>query len=322
MTTEFAFIEALRAIATDPAARGLNDDAAVIEIGGEALVLTMDTMVEAVHFLLDDPPADVAWKLVAVNVSDLSAKGAEPIGCLYSHSLGDDAWDREFLAGLKQAGDHFRIPLLGGDTVRMPRGAPRSFSLTALGRGPKDCAVPSRSGARAGDVLWLSGTIGDAGLGLSILTGRLAPHDPDAASADWLVDRYRRPSPAPGLGVALAPLVTAMMDISDGLLVDARRMAVASGVNLAIAADRVPLSEAARKVSGEHLGARMAAMTAGDDYCLLFTAPAERTAQIEKAAAAMGCEVVVIGDVRKGFGLSLVDNGEPLPLPEKLGYEH
>lgn len=322
MTSEFAFIEALRAIATDPAARGLDDDAAVIVIGGEALVLTMDTMVEAVHFLPGDPPADVAWKLVAVNVSDLSAKGAEPIGCLVSYALGDDEWDREFLEGLGLACKHFPIPLLGGDTVRMPKGAPRSFSLTALGRGPKGCAVPSRSEARAGDRIWVSGTIGDAGLGLSILAGKPLPNAPDREVAEWLVECYRRPAPIPRLGIALAPLATAMMDISDGLLIDARRMADASDVNLVIAADTVPLSEAARKVGGEDLDARMAAMTAGDDYCLLFTAPPGHDAQVQDAAAALGCSVSAIGVVSEGAGLSLVHHGKPVPLPEKLGYEH
>ncbi len=322
MTSEFAFIEALRAIATDPAARGLDDDVAVLEIGDETLVLTMDTIVEAVHFLASDAPADVAWKLVAVNLSDLSAKGAAPVGCLLSHALGEDAWDEAFLRGLKEACEHFRIPLLGGDTVRMPQAAPRSFSLTAIGRGMKGCAVPTRSGARAGDRLWVSGTIGDAGLGLSLLGAGSLPDAMDAAAAEWLAGRYRRPAPDLRLGRRLAPLASAMMDISDGLLVDARRMADSSGVQLAIAADLVPLSSALRKVAGQDLPARMAAMTAGDDYCLLFTAPPERTAQIREAAAALGCEVCAIGGVREGAGLSLLLNGEPIPLPERLGYQH
>lgn len=322
MTSEFAFIEALRAIATDAAARGLDDDAAVIEIGGENLVLTMDTMVEAVHFLPDDPPADVAWKLVAVNVSDLSGKGAKPIGCLVSYALGDDAWDGDFLAGLKQASAHFDIPLLGGDTVRMPGGAPRAFSLMALGRGPEGCGVPSRAGARPGDRLWVSGAIGDAGLGLALLSKNPLARKARTATAEWLASRYRRPTPAPDLGIALAPLVSAMMDISDGLLVDARRMADASKHNLVIAADLVPLSKAALEVSGGDLAARMAAMTAGDDYCLLFSAPPERTARIRETAAALGCDVTLIGEVREGAGLALTLDGKPVQLPEKLGYEH
>jgi thiamine-monophosphate kinase len=322
MTSEFAFIEALRAIATDPAARGLDDDVAVLEIGGETLVLTMDTIVESVHFLAGDAPADVAWKLVAVNLSDLSAKGAAPVGCLLSHALGEGAWDAAFLHGLKEACGHFRIPLLGGDTVRMPEGAPRSFSLTAIGQGTKGCAVPARSGAQAGDRLWVSGTIGDAGLGLKLLNAGSLANGPDLPAAEWLAARYRRPEPDLRLGRSLAPLVSAMMDVSDGLLVDARRMAAASGVHLAIAADLVPLSPALRKAAGQDLAARMAAMTAGDDYCLLFTAPPESTAQIREAAAALGCEVCAIGGVREGAGLSLLHHGEQIPLPERLGYQH
>ncbi|SLJ89835.1 thiamine-phosphate kinase [Novosphingobium mathurense] len=322
MTSEFAFIEALRAIATDPAARGLDDDAAVIEIGGERLVLTMDTMVDSVHFLPDDPPADVAWKLVAVNVSDLAAKGAEPLGCLFSHALGEDGWDTAFLAGLKAAAEHFAIPLLGGDTVRMPEGAPRSFSLTALGRGPRDCPVPSRSGAQPGDRVWVSGTIGDSGLGLAVLNGTLKSDAVVPEHARWLGERYRRPAPVPALGMALASMVNAMMDISDGLLVDARRMADASAARIVLGLESVPLSRALRETSGQDRAARLAAVTAGDDYCLLFTAPPERTARIRELAAGLGCEVNAVGIVVKGDGLTLMHDDQPVPLPDRLGYQH
>jgi thiamine-monophosphate kinase len=319
MTSEPAFIQALRAIATDPAARALADDAAVLAIGGETLVLTMDTVVEGVHYLAADPPADVAWKLVAVNVSDLSAKGAAPLGCLYSHALGADDWDRAFLAGLDAACRHFAIPLLGGDTVRMPQGAARSFSLTALGTARKDMPVPSRTAARPGDQVWVSGTIGDAGLGLAAAQAALAG-PPEHVAA--LLGRYRRPMPAPRLGIALAPLVHAMMDVSDGLLVDTARIGEASGVALIIAAEAVPLSAPLVAVAGDSLEARLAAMTAGDDYELLFTAPPENAARIRDAADALGLRVTAIGTVDEGNGLSLVHEGRPLPLPEKLGYQH
>lgn len=319
MTREFAFIDALRAIAVNPAARGLADDAAVLELGGEKLVLTMDTLVEGVHFLPDDPPEDVAWKLVAVNASDLAAKGAEPLGCLNSHALGDEDWDRAFLAGLDLACRHFRVPLLGGDTVRMPPGSARSFSLTALGRGPEDRPVPSRSGARAGDLVWVSGTIGDSGLGLELLTSGCRVQTPEAT---LLADRYRRPMPEPSLGVALAPLATAMMDVSDGLLVDARRMAMASKVAIRIAADEVPLSRALVATVGDGLEQRIAAMTAGDDYVLLFTAPAVNSALVHAAATCAGSRVHPIGTVDEGEGIALDWHGQPAPLPEKLGYQH
>lgn len=320
MTGERAFIHALRAIATDPAARRLADDAAVLRLGGEALVLTMDTVVEGVHYLPGDPPQDVAWKLVAVNVSDLSAKGATPLGCLYSHALGDEAWDTAFLAGLEEACRRFAIPLLGGDTVRMPQGAPRSFSLTALGTGHPDCPVPSRTAARIGDHVWVSGTIGDAGLGLRAAAGELAACKPDAIAA--LTARYRRPDPEPGLGTALAPLVHAMMDISDGLLVDAARMAEASGVGMVVEAGAVPLSAALVAVAGDTPEARIAAMTAGDDYELLFTAPPAHDDQISEIAGRLGRKVTMIGTVEAGDALSLTQDGRPRPLPDRLGYQH
>jgi thiamine-monophosphate kinase len=318
MTSEFALIQALRTIATSSGARGLHDDAAVLEIGGETLVLTLDTIVESVHFLPGDPPQDVAWKMVAVNASDLSAKGAEPVGCLYSHALGDDAWDLAFLEGLAEACAHFSMPLLGGDTVRMPAGAPRSFSLTALGRTRCGAVVPSRTGASSGDRLWVSSTLGDAGLGLSILCGRVA-EEPHASA---LVSRYRRPAPDKHLGPALAPYVTAMMDVSDGLLIDAQRMADASSAAMVLNPDLVPLSESFRAIAGDGLDSRLGAMTAGDDYCLLFTAPPGATARVRETAAALGCTITAIGTVREGTGLSLIYQNEPLPLPEHLGYRH
>lgn len=318
MTTEFALIEALRAIATSGGARGLADDAAVIEVGGQALVLTLDTLVEDVHFLPDDPPGSIAWKLVAVNASDLSAKGAEPLACLYSHALGEDEWDRTFLDGLAKACTHFRLPLLGGDTVRMPQGAPRSFSLTAVGHADNVGAVPSRSGAMPGDDLWVTGTIGDAGLGLAVLTGRKA----DAAASEWLVSRYRCPTPETRLGPALAPWVSAMMDISDGLLIDAQRMAQASGMGMRIGLDQVPLSPAFCSVAGGDVDAVLAASTAGDDYGLLFAAAPHNAERIRETAAALGCEVNIVGTVAAERGLSLSCNGRPVALPTRLGYRH
>lgn len=318
MTTEAALIQLLRGIAGSKAARGLLDDAAVIALGGEQIVLTLDTMVEGVHYLPDDPPETVAWKLVAVNASDLSAKGAEPLGCLYSHALGEDGWDRAFLAGLAGACERFRLPLLGGDTVRMPPASARSFSLTALGRTGVGDPLPARSGARPGDRVWVSGTIGDAGLGLEVLRGRPAPLGP----AEWLVERYRRPNPETRLGPALAPQVSAMMDVSDGLLIDGGRLAAASGARMCIDAEEVPLSAALRATAGEGLEARMAAMTAGDDYVLLFTAPPDRDAAIRAATGALGCAVTMIGEILTGEGLELRHGGEPVPLPNRLGYQH
>jgi thiamine-monophosphate kinase len=303
MSRESAFLSLLRAIASDPAARGLRDDAAVLDVGGVRLVLTSDTMVEGVHFLSDDPPDSLGWKLAAVNLSDLAAKGATPRACLMNYALsGDEAWDAAFLGGLAQALDCHGMPLIGGDTVSMPTGAPRSFTLTAIGEASGD--IPARSGAQAGDILYVTGPVGDAGAGLRLLqSGRSTPAD--------LIDAYRRPQPRLADGRALAPVVHAMMDVSDGLLIDARRMAETSG--LAVTVDSVPLSGALTALAGSGTDARLAAATAGDDYELLFALPIE---------VAPPVPAFPVGRFADGEGLTLILDGQPVQLPARLGYEH
>ena len=199
---EAEFIAALRRIATDPMARGLTDDAAVL---GD-LVLTHDMIVEGVHFLPDDPPADVAWKLFAVNLSDLAGKGAWPLAVLLGYMLtGNPAWDRAFVKGLGEVLARFGVALAGGDTVAAPAGTPRSLGLTAIGRAPPGGA-PSRRGARSGDMVFVVGTIGDAGAGLAIARG-----EEDGPAS--LLEAYRRPVPLLDVGRALAGQVAAMMDV-------------------------------------------------------------------------------------------------------------
>jgi thiamine-monophosphate kinase len=300
--TESDFLALLRPLATHPAARGLMDDAAVL---GD-LVFTHDVLVEAVHFLPDDPPQDVAWKLLAVNLSDLAAKGAAPVGVLLGYPLSDDDWDRAFVTGLGEALTHFDVPLLGGDTVR----GPRVLSLTAIGR---SAIAPSRSGARAGDALYVTGVIGLAGLGLDALRrpgggrGRLLDERISVSSGPGLrrddaVSAYRRPVPRLAEGQALAPIVHAMMDVSDGLLIDAERMAAASNLALEIDLDAVP-----------HVGEIMAAVTAGDDYELLFAAAPDVRLPVPATR---------IGTFSDGVGLTLRNASGPVALPQRLGYTH
>ncbi|MEO5587926.1 MAG: thiamine-phosphate kinase [Novosphingobium sp.] len=289
MTTELAFIAALRRLATHPGARGLDDDCAVIEFGGEALVLTHDVMAEGVHFLPEQDPADVAWKLVATNLSDLAAKGAEPVGVLLGYTLGAD--DARFLDGLKAALAHYGVPLLGGDTVAVQ--GPRSLGLTAIGRATHR-PVPSRSGARPGDALYLTGPVGAAMIGLEALR---------SGSGDSLA--YRRPAALLSEGRALAPHVTAMMDVSDGLLLDASRMATASGVALAITSASVPIATPEAR--------RDEALRWGDDYQLLFTLP---------PGAVPPVAAVRIGEARAATGHAILLDGEPLQPGDRLGYEH
>ena len=313
MTSESDFIASLRGLATDPAARGLLDDAAVLKIGDAALVLSHDMLIEGVHYRSDDPPGDVAWKLVAVNLSDLAGKGARPIGVLLGYALGGAGWDKAFVGGFGTALAAFALPLLGGDTVAMPPGAPRVLGLTAIGvaEGP----VPARSGARPGHHLWVSGTVGEAGAGLKLLAdGRTEPAG--------LVERYRNPRPRLEAGQRLAPLVAAMMDISDGLLIDAARMAAASGCRAEIELETVPMSAELLAWSGGDRAARLEAATAGDDYELLFAAPASAATAILGIADEIGLPLSRIGRFSAGSGLRLTDSGEAVPLPDRLGFEH
>lgn len=288
--TEIEILRRLRALPLHPGALDLRDDAARI---GD-FVLTTDLMVEGVHFLPDDPPGDVAWKLLAVNLSDLAAKGAVPEGVLLGMPVRDPAWDGAFLDGLAFALRTLGCTLLGGDTVS----GGRTYALTAIGRAK---AAPMRSGAQADDTLWVTGTIGDAGAGLAIARG--------AAGPAVLVDRYRRPTPRLVEGRTLARQVHAMMDVSDGLLLDATRMASASGCAVTIDLACIPLSDAYRRWSGD----RMAAATAGDDYELLFALPVG----VEPAVPATR-----IGHFSSGDSLTVTDAGLSVSLPEKLGWLH
>ncbi|MBC9035004.1 thiamine-phosphate kinase [Sphingomonas sp. JC676] len=296
---EAEFIAALRTLPLDPGARELLDDAAVL---GE-LVLTHDMLAEGVHYLASDPPQDVAWKLVAVNLSDLAAKGAKPRGVLLGYPLaGDGAWDAAFLEGLGEALAAFGCPLLGGDTVALAPGAPRILSLTALGT---SASAPARSGAKPGDALWVTGTIGDGGAGLKIALGAEGPPE--------LLAHYRRPAPRLGEGQVLGPQAHAMMDVSDGLLIDARRMAEASGLAVTIDLADVPLSAGYIAFAGNDRDARLAAVIAGDDYELLFAAAPDFDPPVPATR---------IGSFAAGAGLSLTDKENPVPLPERLGFEH
>src|SRR4051812_14972089 len=230
MIREREIIERLRRFAVTPAARGLLDDVALLD----GLVITHDTIAEGVHFLSSDPPASVGWKLVAVNLSDLAAKGATPAGALLSLTIsGPSAWAIDFLSGVEAACESYSLPLIGGDTIALPEGASRVLGLTVIGRA--NGHVPHRGEAIAGDRLWLVGTLGDSAAGLAQLRD-------DRNAAGPLADIYRRPVPQLEAGQKLAPQSHAMMDVSDGLLLDALRMAEASRCAAVIDLDRLPLS--------------------------------------------------------------------------------
>jgi len=276
-------------LAWNPATRNLDDDCAVLEIGDTALVITHDAMAEGLHFLPDQDPADVAWKLVASNVSDLAAKGADPLGVVLGYQLGRD--DLRFLGGLREALDAFGLILLGGDTIGST-GA-QVLGLTAIGLATHR-PVPSRAGAGPGDTLWITGPVGAAMMGLEAL--RAGTGDSSA---------YRRPRALVGEGMVLAPHVSAIMDISDGLLLDAARMARASGVTLAIESEAVPLAAPEER--------RDEALRWGEDYQLLFTLPPGATPPIEASR---------IGMARKAGTAPILLDAVPLSEADGLGYRH
>lgn len=294
----------MRAIASDPAARGLLDDTAVIELGNETLILTHDMMAEGVHWLSNADPADVAWKLVTSNLSDIAAKGARPLGVLLGFMLGEDEWDRKFAVGLQNVLKHYNVALLGGDTVTN-RGDKRALGLTAIGAATYR-PVPSRSGAQVGDLLYVTGTLGDALAGFELIDAGFDEVGP-------LAKAYNRPEPRLAEGQALAPLVHAMMDVSDGLLLDAERMATASKVGISIDLASIPLSHAYVSYRGATVDSRIQAASWGDDYELLFASPPD--AEIPAFAT-------LIGVVTEGAGLSLQDDGHVVDLPQSLGYQH
>ena len=295
-------------MAGNPAARGLMDDTALLD----GLVITHDMIAEGVHYLPCDPPETVGWKLAAVNASDLAAKGATPQAALLSLTMrGDGGWEMAFLDGLEAALAEFGLDLIGGDTIALPEGAPRMLGMTAIGRA--EAKTPARSGGQAGDALWLVGALGDAAAGLTMLR-----RDPSATGP--LVDAYRRPVPLLAAGQALAPHASAMMDVSDGLLIDADRLGAASGCKVEIDLDALSLSPDFIAEHGDDRAACLFAATGGDDYALLLSAP--ETVDVLGLSLPVGPRVIRIGRLVAGEGLSLLECGEDVPVPERLGYEH
>ncbi|HMI95875.1 MAG TPA: thiamine-phosphate kinase [Micropepsaceae bacterium] len=320
---EFALIAELFAplAAKNEGAFGLKDDAATLFLPpGEELVVTVDALVEGVHFLRDDPAGLIAKKALRVNLSDLAAKGAQARNYLLALSLPDwidDDWLRCFAAGLEQDQAHYGVTLLGGDTTSTP--GPLTLSITALGSVPAGRML-RRAGAKPGDLVFVSGTIGDAGAGLEILRGEASELVTDAR--ENLIRRYRLPEPRLALGRGLIGIASAALDVSDGLVADLGHIAEVSGVHIVIDAPLVPLSADLVSLWGRGTQALLRAMTAGDDYEIAFTAaPATRLA-VADAARAAGVPVKEIGRVEAGAGVELVDEGgRPLGV-DRPGFTH
>jgi len=302
-------------------ALGLTDDAALLDCPpGYRLVVTVDQLVESVHFLPDDPPDLVARKLMRRNLSDLAAMGATPRYYLVTSALPvahDDEWVRRFAEGLAEDQHRFGLALLGGDSTSTPGLA--SLTLTAIGHVAAGREI-RRAGAQPGDKIWVSGTIGDAYLGLKVLRGEYPALATEHRAA--LTARYQLPEPRTQLGPDLAGIAHAMIDISDGLISDLGHICETSGVAAIVEAMRLPLSPAAQAtVAGDEvLRAQLA--TGGDDYELLFTAPIEAEDEIISLSRGMGLPITEIGVIEAGEGVRLVDaNGREIPL-DRAGWRH
>nr|WP_298689954.1 thiamine-phosphate kinase [uncultured Dongia sp.] len=306
-----------------PGALGLTDDACTLTpLPGQDLVLTVDALVAGVHFLPDDPADLVARKMLRVNLSDLAAKGAKPIGYLMATAFSpdiDEKWVADFARGLAADQAEFGISLMGGDTVATP--GPLSLSLTAIGSVPSGRAL-RRNGARPGDIVLVSGSIGDGALGLKVLRHEFlgAP----SADRNYLSGRYHLPQPRVTLGQALLKTghIHAMMDVSDGLVADLAHIAEASGAGAILRANDVPISEPAAAILADEPDLLPLLLTGGDDYELLLTASPAAVADLMGLAAELDIPLAVIGEIVAGSGVSVKDrDGAALEIGSS-GFRH
>jgi len=309
-------------LATDPGAFNLGDDAAVLKPSGDDIVVTTDAIVEGVHFLADDPPDTVARKALRVNLSDLAAKGATPAGFVLTLALraADDAWLTPFARGLGSDAGLFDCPLLGGDTVSTP--GPLTISITAFGRVPAGKMV-RRSGAKPGDRVVVTGTIGDAALGLDILKGGAAAALADAGAKAMLIGRYRVPQPRNALAKAVRDHAHAAIDVSDGLAGDLAKLCGVSGVSAVIDAPSISLSAAAAALLARGTVGMETIVSGGDDYELLCAIPENGFEAFAQAASHAGVAVTSIGMVVAGSSVPSFLDGEggEIVLP-RLSYSH
>jgi thiamine-monophosphate kinase len=318
---EFERIRQFYAPLAGPGGLGLLDDAALVDCrSGRRLVVTADAIVEGIHYLPDDPPYLVARKLLRVNLSDLAAMAARPLHYLLTTalpaSLGVE-WLAGFCDGLGEDQRRFGVDLLGGDSVSTP--GPASFSLTAIGEVETGMEV-RRGGAQPGDLVWVSGTIGDAFLGLGALRGAYPELLPEHRTA--LIARFQIPDPRVELGPLLAGIAHAMIDVSDGLLADLGHICETSHVAATVELVRLPLSPAARSVVATEPGVRPRLTAGGDDYELLFAAPADAAERIAALSSRLGLPITMVGRIEAGAGVRLVDaTGQFIPV-EAIGYRH
>ena len=319
--SEYDLIARYLAPLAGPDGLGLQDDAALATPrAGCDLVVTKDMLVAGVHFFPNDPPDAIARKALRVNLSDLAAKGATPLGFLLGLALPDDwteDWLAGFVAGLADDSRALACPLLGGDTVATP--GPLTLSITAFGDVAAGRMVP-RTGARAGDRLYVTGTIGDAALGLHVRWSKPEDHGwitaLAPADASVLLDRYLRPQPRLALRAALAAYAHSAMDVSDGFLGDLAKMLRLEGLGADLRAADIPLSAAARAVVTDDERALALALPGGDDYEIVCAIPPTEAAAFERAAHEVGVAATWFGVAETGDGVTVRNaSGAPIRFP-------
>ena len=291
---------------------GIGDDAAVIEIPkGQQVVISVDTLVEGVHFPINTPPRDLGHKALAVSLSDIASMGAIPHTALLALTIQktNEIWLKAFAEGFFSLADRYQVSLIGGDVTQ----GPLCISITATGLIPKN-EIICRNGAIVGDLIYLTGTVGDAGLALTLLKGH-KKIDP------FLLTRLNCPTPRIEAGVALRGITSAAIDISDGVVTDLEKMVRASQVGAKIYVERLPLSDSLKrycplKKVWEY------ALASGDDYELCFTVPKERSEPLEEVFHSLDCECRCIGEIIQGEGVTVIDpQNRPINMAKK-GYEH
>jgi thiamine-monophosphate kinase len=311
-----------RPLATDPGAFRLDDDAAALQPDGNDIVVTTDAIVEGVHFLPDDPPDTVARKALRVNLSDLAAKGATPAGFVLTLALRspDETWLKPFAAALGEDAAQFACPLLGGDTVSTP--GPMMVSVTAFGRVPPGKMV-HRIGAKPGERVMVTGTIGDAALGLAVLKGGKVHAASDKAAREALIGRYRVPQPRMAMAEIVRFHASAAMDVSDGLAGDLTKLCGVSGVSAVIDLPSIPVSDAARDLVSRGVVGLESLIAGGDDYEILCTLPEDRVEAFAQDAKRVGVAVSSIGTVVAGSAVPKFIDGQGREIAlERRSYSH
>jgi thiamine-monophosphate kinase len=319
---EFRLIERIRELTAQPrddVRIGIGDDAAVLAVPhGQDLVVAIDTLVDGVHFPHGTAPVDIGWKALAVNLSDLAAMGATPAWALLALTLpdADSIFVDGFAEGFSRLAQPHRLALVGGDTTR----GPLSISVAVHGFVPPDQAL-TRAGARVGDLVLVTGTLGDAAAGLHALQNPLRDDDHRASLRDFLIARLNRPTPRLAAGAALRGQAHACIDISDGLLAELGHICTASGVGVEIESALLPRSSALLDLYDENSALHFA-LSGGDDYELCFTVPAQRLAEVQSDLSRLGCGVTRIGRVVEGDSVRVRGADNAWLATDHRGWEH